>query len=138
MKNRDRRLEKARTFNIINPIRESRTTGVFEMSTTSLEKYKSNLYTLIFTGLGERVMLPEYGTRLSQMLFQNFDEVTLNDIEVEIKDAVRVWIPEIEVRKVEFEKVKENMENNRINLSIFFSLKNDAEIQDFIEIELGA
>lgn len=138
MRNRDRKLNKFKTFNILNPIKESARDGVFGMSTTSLEKYKANLYTLIFTGIGERVMLPNFGTRLHQLLFGPIDNTTIRDIEVEIKDAVRYWIPEITITKIEFSNLESDMENNKINISIFFSLVADEEIQDLVEIEFGA
>lgn len=136
-RNRNRAFEKYKTFNIVNPIKESTKGGVFELASTSIDKYKANLYTLIFTGVGERVMLPEFGTRIKYLLFDQVDEKTFNRIDREIRDKVQYWIPEIQILSIDFPTMDEDMENNKISMSIKFGLKVDPEIQDFIEINLG-
>jgi len=127
------KLEK--TLNIINPISPAKRNGVFEVSRTSIEKYKSNLYTLLFTGVDERVMFPEFGTRITQLLFEPFDQSVLISIENEIKEKVKEWIPEINILKIEFPTINDDIENNRLNIRITFSLFRDESIQDKIEVE---
>lgn len=136
-RNRDSAFKKSKTFNIINPVTNAITDGVFKCSTTSLEKYKSNLYTLLFTGVGERVMLPEFGTRLRYLLFDNITEDMKRAVQAEIIKQAGLWVPEIEILRVEVDDSLDDLENNRIVLRIDFTLKTDDKIQDFIEIEMG-
>ena len=137
-RNRDRAFGKLdRTFNIVNPITNSIRDGIFKMSTTTLEKYKSNLYTLIFTGVGERVMEPAFGTMVKYLLFEPLAETTYGEIEKEIYDKVAYWIPEILIEKIDFGNQLEDRENNKVSMKISFTLKIDPTIQDFIEIEMG-
>lgn len=137
MKNRDRTLKKDRTFNIILPVKNSNREGVFSLSTTSIEKYKSNLYNLLFTGLGQRVMVPTFGTRIPLLLFENSEEDLYQNVRSEIVSSVSRWIPEIVIKDIQFKNEASNLENNRIDMTIKFALKKDETVQQMIEIEFG-
>jgi len=136
-KNRDSAFQKSRTFNILNPIQVSKRDGIFGMSTTSIDKYKSNLYTLIFTGIGERVMEPEFGTSLKYLLFEPLTETTYEKIKSEIVEKAEIWIPEISIVSIDFGDILDDRENNRLSIKVNFTLRRDPTIQDFIEIEMG-
>lgn len=137
-RNRDSAFKTDRTFNIVNPISQSKRDGVFRMSTTSIEKYKSNLYTLIFTGVGERPMEPTFGTMLKWFMFEQMSNDTYEKIRSDILERVAYWIPEITITSITFGDELTDRENNRISLKLSFRLTNDPTIQDFIEIEMGA
>lgn len=136
-RNRDSAFRKDRTFNIINPIAKSTRDGLFKLSTTTLEKYKANLYTLLFTGVGERVMQPEFGTILKYLIFEQLTEQTYNNVKQDILDRTAYWIPEIDIIRISFGDELEDRENNKLSLKLDFTIKADPTIQDFIEIEMG-
>lgn len=136
-RNRNSAFNTDRTFNIINPISNSTRDGVFKLSTTSLEKYKANLYTLIFTGVGERVMMPEFGTILKYILFEPITDNTHQKIKLDIIEKTARWIPEITIERVSFGNELDDRENNKVSIKIDFRLTLDPTIQDFIEIEMG-
>lgn len=136
-RNRDTVFDEYKTFNILNPIQQSEKSGVFAMSTTSLEKYKSNLYTLLFTGVGQRVAMPNFGTRIMQLLFEPLTENVYTDLKEEIINKTEFWIPEIKITDVEFKDQEDELDNNRINMRISFSLKQDETIEDFVELEMS-
>ncbi len=137
-KNRDTAFGKNRTFNIVNPIAQSTRDGVFKMSTNSIEKYKSDLYTLIFTGIGERVMEPNFGTNIKYLLFEPLTEDIYTAIRDDIVNRASMWIPEINIISVTFGNELEDRENNKVSIRIDFALTLDPTIQDLIEIQLGA
>ena len=137
VKNRDSAFRKYRTFNILNPIANSVRDGVFKMSETSLEKYKSNLYTLVFTGIGERVMEPNFGTILKYLLFEPLTETAYEKVKQDIVEKAGIWIPEISIIEIGFGDELNDRENNKLTIKINFALKLDPTIQDFIEIEMG-
>jgi len=136
-KNRDSAFKKNKTFNIVNPIANSTRDGIFKMTETSLQKYKSNLYTLIFTGLGERVMEPDFGTIIKYLLFEPLTEDTYSKIKMDILEKTAYWIPEIDIIDITFGNELEDRENNKVTIKLEFTIKMDPSISDFIEIEMG-
>jgi hypothetical protein len=62
------------------------------------------LHQLILTALGERLFLPEFGTNVKRLVFENIDETTAGMTKGIITDAVSRWlgervtIEELEVR----------------------------------------
>jgi len=136
-RNRNAAFVKYKTFNILNPIQNSTKDGVFKMSINSMEKYKANLYTLLFTGIGQRVMMPTFGTRIMQIIFEPLGENSYSEIDNEIREKVEYWIPEIVIHEILFGDKENDLENNAINMKITFSLRADETIQDFVEIEMG-
>lgn len=134
---RDTAFRKTKTLNIVNPIKGATTDGIFKMTATSLEKYKSNLYTLLFTGVGERVMEPDFGTLLKYMLFEPLTEDIEENIKREIIQKTAFYIPEILIQRISFDGSEEALENNKIALRIDFILKTDPTIKDFVELEIG-
>lgn len=56
-------------------------------SLTNIDLVKRDILNHFATSMGERVMLPDFGTRIYDYLFDPFDEYTKNAI---IEDAVRV------------------------------------------------
>ena len=132
---RKRILTTDRTFGIENPIKDSPYGNIFSMSRNSIDLYKSQLYTLMFTNKGERVMMPEFGTNIQALLFEPYDENIYERIRSEIQAEASRWIPGINIDKVLFEDKETNLENNRLILTIKFSLIVDPSIEDYIQIE---
>lgn len=83
-------------------------------SLTNIELIKRDIMNHFSTRVGERVMLPNYGTRIYDMLFDPFDEYTKNAI---IEDAVRVVKSEPRV-----ELVSVNVYQQDQTLSVALSL----------------
>lgn len=69
-------------------------------SLTNIDLVKRDISNQFATTLGSRVMLPTFGTRIYEMLFDPFDEYTKNAI---IEDAVRVVKsePRVELVKID-------------------------------------
>ena len=128
-------METDRTFGINNPIEDSKHGNVFDMSRDSLSKFKSQLYTLLFTNPGERVMLPEFGWNRYDILFNPMSEDIGSTVETDIKTIVSRWIPEIKLYDVSV--VLDPVENNTLNMTIKFGLKADPNVLDQINIEMS-
>lgn len=52
-----------------------------------------SIYYILHTRKGERVMLPEFGSNIQEILFEPIDMHTALDLEMEIKDAIERWEP---------------------------------------------
>lgn len=74
-------------------------------SLTNIELIKRDINNHFATPMGARVMLPGYGTRIFEYLFDPFDEITKNAI---IEDAVRVIQDEPRVELVSIDVFQED------------------------------
>jgi phage baseplate assembly protein W len=101
-------------------------------SLTNIELVKRDLNNHFATPVGARVMLPMFGTRIYEYLFDPFDEATKNAI---IEDAVRVVQSEPRVQLISVDVYQEDQalniamvllfkpESVTDNLFVSFSLK---------------
>lgn len=101
-------------------------------SLTNIELVKRDILNHFATPMGSRVMLPEFGTRIYEYLFDPFDEYTKNAI---IEDAVNVVKSDPRVELVTINVYQEDQALNIImdllfkpesvtdNLFVTFSLR---------------
>ncbi len=75
------------------------TLGV-EMVEDDLDIHQS-LHILLSTGLGERLMLPTYGSQLPEMVFASMTTSLANQIRDFLSQAILYWEPRIEVLSIE-------------------------------------
>jgi phage baseplate assembly protein W len=73
--------------------------GTVSSSETSTRLYLDRILTLVSTYRGQRPMLPDYGIDWSGALFENDNDARLA-IPVAIREAVALWIPEVEVTDI--------------------------------------
>lgn len=85
-------------------------------SLTNLELVKRDILNQFATPMGSRVMLPTFGTRIYEMLFDPFDEYTKNAI---VEDAVRVVRSDPRVELVSCDVYQEDQALNVIMVLLF-------------------
>jgi phage baseplate assembly protein W len=94
-----------KSFNIKFPIRDNtETNSLFLMSQVTKDAFSSNLFLLLITEKGERYYEPDYGTNLLKYIFEPNDNLTSSDIEQEIKSTVSLYIPNLTVNRVTFNR----------------------------------
>lgn len=130
--NRKRLQQTSKRFGVRVPIRNAATDGVFDMTTSTIDKLKSQLYVLLFTGKGTRVMLPEYGSPLYEIQFEQLSEQDFATVDDEIREAVGRWLPEIRIDQLEIEQIEQSP--NTFVISIDFSLANNPEVTDQLTV----
>ena len=67
----------------------------------------SSLEVLLTTIPGERVMLPEFGCNLEELIFENLDTTTRTLLEDKIESAILYYEPRIELEKVRLDGSRE-------------------------------
>ena len=72
----------------------------FRLTKNSLEQAKHNLKNLLLTHPGERVGQPEFGSRLRDLCFEPSDNDLPARIEEEVRRAIELWLPYINVSEV--------------------------------------
>ena len=70
-------------------------------SQDGINQIKSDLLCLLLTNPGERVMLPEFGTPLKKLLFEQNDVVLQNQARRLISDAIARWEPRVAIQNIE-------------------------------------
>jgi phage baseplate assembly protein W len=99
-----------------------RFTGCVQLS-SDMENVRENLQILFATDLGERFLLPGYGTSLRQHLFGALTETTSNQLKVEICNVILEWEPRIDVLDIQIRERREL--EGRCELFIQFRLRAD-------------
>lgn len=110
-------------------------TGFFNQTFTSLEEAKSNLMNLLLTRKGERLMHPDFGTDIYGLLFSQITKDLNIKIEKQIRKAAEVWLPYVALSNVEVDISEENIENNKINIKVGFTLARDINQYDEIIVQ---
>ena len=90
------------------------------MMSEGLQDIKESLHILFSTSLGERIMMPKYGCRLKDYLFEPLDD----SLGAYIKDLIRTAIlyhePRIELNDVTLTSAQEE---GRVDISIDFTVR---------------
>jgi phage baseplate assembly protein W len=71
------------------------------MNKLTKDAITSNLLLLLLTQRGERYYHPNYGTDLLKYIFEPKDNLTLSEIEREIKQTVSDFIPEVTITRID-------------------------------------
>lgn len=76
--------------------------GIFYQSKTNVKQIYSNVRNLLLTSKGERYMLPDFGTNLRYILFENItsEETFVEAIKSDIADAFNEWMPFLTLEKL--------------------------------------
>jgi phage baseplate assembly protein W len=118
--------------------RSSNSNGIFATNYTTLTQAKDNLKNLILTKKGERLMQPEFGCDIWLVLFEQISEGIIEaKIESYIVDAVSQWLPYLNIDEIIFDYDSNDIDNNRISLDIKFSLKNNPNLTESVQINVN-
>ncbi|MBL4663922.1 MAG: GPW/gp25 family protein [Flavobacteriaceae bacterium] len=117
-----------------------RKTGTL-VTTTAVIDINKSLEILLTTKLGERIMLPNYGCNLEELLFQPLDVTLKTYIKDLIKTAILYHEPRIDVQKITLDSTNElegeilinidyivRITNSRANMVFPFYKKEGSEI----------
>jgi hypothetical protein len=103
------------------------TNTAFNQSFTTREQVSSNIKNLLLTKKGERLMQPEFGSGLQEILFEPIDEDTQLRIENEIEKTMSRWLPYIAIDEINVDISDNLRDNNTINVSLSFSVADNMD-----------
>ena len=104
----------------------------FAMTKNSLEQAKHNLKNLLLTSPGERAMQPEFGSNMRAICFEQVDKNLPVTIEKEVRNAVEIWLPYINIQEVN--TLTEEQDQNKIHVEIKFSTTLSPQSKEAITI----
>ena len=101
--------------------------GFFAQTSTTIEAVKNNIKNLLNTNLGERLMQPEIGMGLRNLLFEQMTEEKIITIQDQILDRFKIWLPFVEVRNIEIQTSDDNtnVDTNTMIVKILFNINKD-------------
>lgn len=105
----------------------------FKLNYTTSDQLKSNVITYFSTKKGERFLNPNYGSNISNYLFEQITDNTVGNIEQLIKDELTLNFPQISLKSIE---VLQSIDEQQIVVSLSYSVFNNEE--DTLEINFNA
>lgn len=118
-----------KTINIKFPLEDDKVTNrFFKMNSVTKEALSSNLILLLLTEKGERYYQPDYGLDIKKYIFEPKDGFTQSDIEEEIRETVKLYIPELTITGVKFfsgDDEGDDVGDNQINILVEFKYVDD-------------
>jgi phage baseplate assembly protein W len=80
----------------------------------------SSIDNILRTRKGERVMLPEFGSDLGDILFENIDDTFAEHITDSIKQAIETWDPRVTVSSI---RIQPNYDQHYMAVFLQFTIK---------------
>ena len=97
----------------------------FNQSFKTIDQVKTNIKNLLLTKRKERVMQPELGSGLQELLF-NFNDDFLGDkIEEVITNSMEKWLPYVTIEEIDVRQTNELKDTNSVEISLTFSITNN-------------
>jgi phage baseplate assembly protein W len=92
----------------------------FNQSFKTVDQVRSNIKNLLLTKKYERLMQPEFGSGLQELLFEINDEEFADKMENTIVDTMALWLPYINVDSIDIQQTNELKNANTVEISISF------------------
>lgn len=89
-------------------------------SVDSRDLIKASIQRIIGTNQGERVMEPQFGTKLRAMLFEQLDDILIDDVKDEIYKIISEQEPRIILTDVAFDF---DFDNSTIYIGVMFKYR---------------
>lgn len=100
----------------------------FNQSFKTIDQVKTNIKSLLLTKKGERVMQPNFGSGLQELLFDFNDEELSQKIEEVITEAIDAWMPYVTIESIDVEQTNELKDGNQINISLSFTVGDEVDL----------
>ena len=110
--------------------------GLFGQTETTLEQAGHNIKNLLLTAKGERVMQPDFGSGLRELLFEQYTEDLEERIAEEIQEAMSTWLPYITISSVDI--IQDETNPNQTKVDLDFSLNYEPNRFDSITLNFDA
>ncbi len=105
----------------------------FAMTKNSLQQARHNLKNLLLTYPGERVGQPEFGSKLRELCFEQIDDNLPERIEEEVRKAISIWLPYINVTEVQ--TLNEEGDENKIFVRVTYSTTLSPQTREQITLD---
>lgn len=105
------------------------TDTAFQQTYSTTEQVKSNIKNLLLTIRGERILQPEFGSGLQEILFEFNNDDYSQRVQETIEDSLEQWIPYVTVDEIEIEQTDKLKDMNQVNVSITFRIGDNPSLE---------
>jgi phage baseplate assembly protein W len=91
----------------------------FKLNYLSIDQAVANAKNLLLTNTGERVMLPNFGCNLQNILFEGLTEERVLEVQSNITEQFAIWLPYVFLNQV---NVIPKPDENQLLISVTISL----------------
>jgi phage baseplate assembly protein W len=126
------------TVGIDLPVRIGSEDGAIAGTSTTIEAVKNNIRNLLQTNPGERLMQPNLGVELRNIIFEPITESTLLLIQDTILDSFELWLPFVEVKDIQIINDNSRTDINQVAVKIDFNIKRDPSTSDSVSINFSS
>lgn len=99
------------------PFRFSDRTGA-PMESSDLDRINESVIQILETRPGERLMRPDFGSRVKDLVFERNDAVLKGLLRFHISDAIKRWERRIVVNEISFDDSSETTDRHRLFVRI--------------------
>jgi len=103
----------------------------FNQSFITADQIKSNIKNLLLTKKFERLMQPEFGSGIQELLFNMNDEMFADNLENNIVDTLSKWMPFVNVETINIQQPNDYKDSNKVEVSVSFRIS-DTQILDTV------
>lgn len=96
----------------------------FKLNYTTRDQIKSNLIMWFTTSKNERLLNPNYGGGLKNIIFEQISNNTFDLVEKRIKDDLSIYFPEVYLTDLE---ILEDIDNNTLKVNMSYTVFNNDE-----------
>lgn len=100
----------------------------FNQSFKTAEQASSNIKNLLLTKRGERIMQPNFGSGLQELLFDFNDDSLAGKIEETINLAIETWLPYITIDTIDIEASDYDKDTNTVKISLKFAVLGNPDL----------
>jgi phage baseplate assembly protein W len=97
-------------------------TGAIAM-TSGADDIDSSLRMVLLTAPGERVMRPQFGCRIWDLMFEPINATTVGLMADAVRDAVGQWEPRVDVESVEVRADPDHDDGSRVFIDLHYRVK---------------
>lgn len=121
-------------FGIAFPFKETNEGGIIAGNTDSKKNIESNLLAFITTRRRARVMRSKFYSPIFDYLMEILDDVTINEMNEDLKNAISKWFPEIAVTNINSSTVNDQNIENLLTVIIQYNIPNLGVYNSSLEV----
>jgi phage baseplate assembly protein W len=103
--------------------------AAFNQSFKTIDQVKTNIKSLLLTKRKERVMQPDLGSGLQELLFDFNDDFLGDKIEEVITNSMEKWLPYVTIEEIDVRQTNELKDTNNVEISLTFSIANNVGME---------
>lgn len=101
----------------------------FNQTFKTIDQVKTNIKSLLLTKRFERLMQPELGSGLQEILFEPADDEIATKIEDTIVSTISKWLPYVTIQQINVDTKNELKDKNEVDVSITFTVGNSSNLE---------